>query len=378
MKFLEYQAKEVFKAAGIPVPTGSVVSAPAQARAAAEQLGGAVVVKAQVPIGGRGKAGGIAVVKDAAQAEQEAARILSTEIRGYPVRELLIEQAADIQAEYYLGITVDRAKQAPVLIVSSAGGMDIEEVAEKHPDKVARVWIDPTIGLRSFQVREACYRAAIPAEQAKELAGFVQKLYQVFVANDAILVEINPLAVLGDGRLIALDGKMETDANAHFRHPDHAGVDEQAEHELERKARDLGLAYVKLDGYVGIIGNGAGLVMTTLDMIQRSGGKAANFLDIGGGAKAEVVKNALSIVLSDPDVKSVLINVFGGITRGDEVAKGLLAVTSEMDVRVPIVIRLAGTRAEEGRALLAQSKLHTAETFQEAARKAVELAHQAS
>ncbi len=374
MKFLEYQAKEVFKAADIPVPNGKVARSVEEARSAAESLGGAVVVKSQVPIGGRGKAGGIAVVKDADEAEREATRILSMEIRGYPVHEVLIEEAAEIKAEYYLGITVDRAKQAPVLIVSSAGGMDIEEVAEKHPDQVARVWIDPAIGLQPFQVREACFRAAVAPEYMKALAALVQKVYQVFVENDAILVEINPLAVLGDGRLVALDGKMETDANADFRHPNQEGVDEQAEHELELKARDLGLAYVKLDGYVGIIGNGAGLVMTTLDMIQRNGGRAANFLDIGGGAKAEVVRNALSVVLSDPDVKSVLINVFGGITRGDEVAKGLLAVTSEMDVKVPIVIRLAGTRAEEGRALLAESDLNTAETFQEAAQKAVELA----
>ena len=374
MKFLEYQAKEVFRAAGIPVPSGKVARTAAEARAVAEELGGAVVVKSQVPIGGRGKAGGIAVVKDAAEAEREARRILSMEIRGYPVKEVLVEQAADIKAEYYLGITVDRARQAPVLIVSSAGGMDIEEVAEKHPDRVARVWINPLIGLRPFQVREATFRAGIPPENAKVLATFVQQVYRVFTENDAILVEINPLAVLGDGRMVALDGKMETDANAHFRHPNAGGVDEQAEHPLEQRARDLGLAYVKLDGYVGIIGNGAGLVMTTLDMIQKNGGKAANFLDIGGGAKAEVVRNALSVVLADPDVKSVLINVFGGITRGDEVAKGLLSVTSEMDVKVPIVIRLAGTRAEEGRALLAGSRLHTAETFQEAAKLAVELA----
>lgn len=374
MKFLEYQAKDIFRKVGIPVPNGAVARTPEEARQIAEEMGGAVVVKSQVPIGGRGKAGGIAVVKDAATAETEARRILSMDIHGYPVEEVLIEEAADIKAEYYLGITIDRARQVPVLIVSSEGGMDIEEVAEKHPDKVARVWIDPSVGLRSFHVREAAFRAQVAPEVAKELAGFIQKVHDVFVANDAILVEINPLAVLGDGRLVALDGKMETDANAHYRHPDHAGVDEQAEHELEIKARDLDLAYVKLDGEVGIIGNGAGLVMTTLDMIQRSGGRPANFLDIGGGAKAEVVRNALSIVLADPDVKSILINVFGGITRGDEVAKGLLSVTSEMDVKVPIVIRLAGTRAEEGRALLADSNLHTAETFQEAAQKAVELA----
>ena len=374
MKFLEYQAKEVFAAAGIPTPQGKVAATAEKARAIAEELGDAVVVKAQVPIGGRGKAGGVAVVRSAAEAEKEAERILSMEIRGYPVEEVLIEKAADIKAEFYLGVTVDRARQAPVLIVSSAGGMDIEEVAATHPDKVAKVWIDPLIGLRPFQVKEACYRAQVPPDLIPEMSRFIEKVYRIFKEQDAILVEINPLALLGSGELIALDGKMETDDNARFRHPDAKGVDEQAEHPLEQRAKELGLSYVKLDGEVGIVGNGAGLVMTTLDMIQRHGGKAANFLDIGGGAKAEVVKNGLSLILSDSDVKSILINVFGGITRCDEVAKGLLSVIQEMEVHVPIVVRLAGTRAEEGRALLAESNLATAESFQEAAKKAVELA----
>ena len=374
MKFLEYQAKEVFAAAGIPTPRGKVATTPEAARAIASELGGKVVVKAQVPIGGRGKAGGVAVVSDADQAEKEAARILSMKIRDYPVPAVLVEGAADIKAEFYLGITVDRAKQAPVLIISSAGGMDIEEVAETHPDKVAKVWLDPLIGLWPFQVREACYRAKVPADLIKPMSDLIEKVYAVFKEQDAILVEINPLALLGNGELVALDGKMETDDNARFRHPDAKGVDEQAEHPLEQRAKELGLSYVKLDGEVGIVGNGAGLVMTTLDMIQRNGGKAANFLDIGGGAKAEVVRNGLSLILSDSNVKSILINVFGGITRCDEVAKGLLSVIQEMEVKVPIVVRLAGTRAKEGRELLAGSNLHTAESFQEAAKKAVELA----
>lgn len=374
MKFLEYQAKEVFAAAGIPTPQGRVAKTPDEAHQIAVELGGNVVVKAQVPIGGRGKAGGVAVVKSADEARAEAQRILSMDIRGYPVEEVLIEGAADIKAEFYLGVTVDRARQAPVLIVSSAGGMDIEEVAETHPDKVAKVWIDPLTGLRPYQVREACYRAQVPAELIREMSGLIEKVYSVFKEQDAILVEINPLALLGSGELIALDGKMETDDNARFRHPDAKGVDEQAEHPLEQRAKELGLSYVKLDGEVGIVGNGAGLVMTTLDMIQRNGGKAANFLDIGGGAQAEVVKNGLGLILSDPDVKSILINVFGGITRCDEVAKGLLSVIEEMDVKVPIVVRLAGTRAKEGRELLADKNLPTAESFQEAAKKAVESA----
>ena len=379
MKFLEYQAKEIFAAAGIPTPRGKVAKSPGEARAIAEELGGKAVVKAQVPIGGRGKAGGVAVVADAGQAEKEAARILSMEIRGYPVHEVLVEPAADIQAEFYLGITVDRARQAPVLIVSSAGGMDIEEVAETQPEKVAKVWLDPLLGLLPYQVREACYRAQVPAELVKPMSALIEKVFRVFKEQDAILVEINPLALVGSGQLVALDGKMETDDNASFRHPDAKGVDEQAEHPLEQKAKELGLSYVKLDGEVGIVGNGAGLVMTTLDMIQRTGGRAANFLDIGGGAQAEVVRNGLSLILSDPAVKSILINVFGGITRCDEVAKGLLSVIQEMEVKVPIVVRLAGTRAKEGRELLAAAdlggvRLETAESFQEAARKAVELA----
>lgn len=374
MKFLEYQAKGIFAKEGLPTPKGVVARTPEEVRSAAQELGGAVVVKAQVPIGGRGKAGGVAVVKDADEAEREGKRILSIDISGYPVEEVLVEQAADIASEYYLSVTVDRARQVPVLIVSSAGGMDIEEVAETHPDKVAKVWIDPAVGLQSFHIREACYRAQAAPEVIKPLSAMIQKVYEIFTKYDAMLVEINPLAVLGDGELIALDGKMETDDNARFRHADLEGVDEQTEHPLEQEAAKYGLAYVKLDGEVGIVGNGAGLVMTTLDMIQRNGGKAANFLDIGGGAQAEIVKNGLNIILSDKDVKSILINVFGGITRCDEVARGLLSVIEEIGVKVPIVVRLAGTRAEEGRQLLEGSSLETAETFQEAAQKAVELA----
>lgn len=374
MKFLEYQAKEMFAAAGISTPKGAVAASAEEAERIAAQLGGAVVVKAQVPIGGRGKAGGIAVVKDAAEAKREAERILALKIRDYPVHELLIEEAADIKAEYYVSFTLDRSAQMPVLILSAAGGMDIEEIAETQPEKVVKVWIDPRIGLRPFHVREALARAEIGAEQAKEMASLIEKLYQLFVGHECLLVEINPLAVLGDGSIRALDGKVETDDNAGFRHQELKGVDEQAEHPLEQKAKELGLSYVKLDGEVGIIGNGAGLVMTTLDMIQRSGGKAANFLDIGGGAKAEVVERALSLILSDPDVKSVLINVFGGITRCDEVANGLLAVIDKMDVNVPIVVRLAGTRAAEGRKLLEGSRLVPAASFAEAAQKAVQLA----
>lgn len=373
MKFLEYQAKRVFAEEGIPVPRGEVAQNPEEVKEAAERLGGKVVVKAQVPIGGRGKAGGIAVVDGADEAYNEAERIFSLHIQDYPVEQVLVEEAADIKSEFYLSVTVDRDEQKPVIILSAAGGMDIEEVAETDPDKVIKVWVEPSIGLRPFHVSEAIARVGVDKIQAKQLASFIQKVYAIFKREDAMLVEINPLAILGDGSLKALDGKMETDDNAAYKHPDAEGVDEQAEHPLEQEAKELGLAYVKLDGDVGIVGNGAGLVMTTLDMIKRSGGEAANFLDIGGGAQADVVEKALSHILSDPAVKSVLINIFGGITRCDEVAKGLLAATSNIDVNVPIVVRLAGTRAEEGRQVLEGSSLIPAASFQEAAEKAVEL-----
>lgn len=376
MKFLEYQAKEVFAKAGIPVPEGRVAENVAEVRAAAEALGGRVVVKAQVPIGGRGKAGGIAVVSSVDEAVREGERILNMEVRGYPVRRVLVEQAAAIEGEYYLGVTIDRARQSIVLILSTAGGVDIEEIAATQPEKIAKVWIDAGLGLRDFHLRQLLAKGGVPAAHAKMMSQILRKMYQIAKEYDAQLVEINPCAALADGRVVALDGKMEIDENAHFRHADLVAQEvSEASHPLERLAEEKGLAYVKLDGDVGVIGNGAGLVMTTLDMIQRAGGRPANFLDIGGGAQAEVVKNALNIVLSDPDVKSVLINVFGGITRGDEVAKGLLQAFSEVEVRVPIVVRLAGTRAEEGRQLLAdRNDLVAAATFQEAAEKAVALA----
>lgn len=376
MKLLEYQAKELFAAEGIPTLKGQVAETVDAVRTAAESLGGRVVVKAQVPIGGRGKAGGIAVVSGPDEAVKEGERILNMSIHGFPVHRVLVEQAADIEAEYYLGVTVDRASQAIVIILSAAGGVDIEEIAATQPEKIAKVTIDAGIGLRDFHIRQLMSQGGVPAERVRPMTQIIRTMYRIAKERDAQLVEINPCAALADGSIVALDGKVEIDENAHYRQTDLVGQQiPEAEHLLEREAAEKGLAYVKLDGYVGIIGNGAGLVMTTLDMIERSGGKPANFLDIGGGAKAEVVRNALNIVLADPDVKSVLINVFGGITRGDEVAKGLLAAFEEVDVRVPVVVRLAGTRAEEGRQLLAgHDALTPAATFQEAAEKAVALA----
>jgi len=376
LKLLEYQAKELFSAEGIPTPKGQVAETPDAVRTAAEALGGRVVVKAQVPIGGRGKAGGIAVVSGADGAVKEGERILGMDIHGYPVHRVLVEQAADIASEYYLGVTVDRASQSIVIILSAAGGVDIEEIAATDPDKIAKITVDAGLGLRDFHIRQLMAKGGVPAEQVRPMSAMIRTMFRIAKARDAQLVEINPCAALADGSIVALDGKVEIDENAHFRQMDLVEQEvPEADHPLEREAEEKGLAYVKLEGEVGIIGNGAGLVMTTLDMIERSGGKPANFLDIGGGAQAEVVRNALNIVLADPDVKSILINVFGGITRGDEVAKGLLAAFEEVDVHVPVVVRLAGTRSEEGRKLLAgHDALTPAATFQEAAEKAVALA----
>ncbi|MBE3599626.1 MAG: ADP-forming succinate--CoA ligase subunit beta [Limnochordaceae bacterium] len=378
MRLTEAQSKAIFRDGGLPVPDGRVASSPDEVRQIAGELGGRVAVKVQIPIGGRGKAGGIRIAATPDDAARAASELIGARIRGYEVRQVLVERAAAVQREYYLSVTVDRSRQAAVAIFSTAGGMDIEEVAEKTPHLVAKEWADPLLGLRDFQVRRLFEEGGAPAEVRKELARFARILYELFRRHDAQLVEINPLAQLQDGTLLALDGKVEIDDNALFRHPDLAAMREvEGDHPLERAAREQHLAYVKLDGNVGIIGNGAGLVMATLDMVQREGGRPANFLDIGGGARADVVERALRIVLSDPDVKSVLINVFGGITRGDEVARGMLQALGQLERRsVPIVVRLAGTRAEEGRALLAQAGrgIETAPTFQQAARRVVELA----
>lgn len=357
------------------MPRGRLATTPAEAMDVAAELGGRVVVKAQVPIGGRGKAGGIQLADDPQGAYEKARRILGMDLRGFRVEQVLVEEAAPIKQEFYLSITADRDRQANVVIFSSEGGMDIEEVAARTPDKVIKHWIDAALGLRDYHIRDIALRAGVEPDVIKQLVRIVRTMYRILRENDALLVEINPLALLEDGRLVALDGKMQIDDNALFRQETVAAQKrESGDHPLEQEAARRGIAYVKLDGHVGVIGNGAGLVMTTLDMIQRCGGKAANFLDIGGGAKAEVVRNALELVLADPDVKSVLINVFGGITRGDEVARGLLDAISSLEIRVPIIVRLAGTNAEDGLALLQGTPLTPADTFEEAARKAVEAA----
>lgn len=375
MRLYEYQAKALFRAVGMPVPEGRVARTPEEARVAAAELGGRVAVKVQVPIGGRGKAGGVKLATSPGEVEAAARELLSKEIRGYPVDRLLVEQAVPIRQEFYLSLTLDRGRQRYALIASAEGGVDIEELAATRPERIGRVWIDPLVGLKAFHAADVATQAGIPPELLGAFQERVLQIAQVQAEHDALLVEINPLALLEDGRLIALDAKVETDDNAAFRHPEwEAEGSASADHPLERRAREEGLAYVKLSGNVGVIGNGAGLVMTTLDMIQRQGGRPANFLDIGGGAKAEVVRRALQLVLDDPDVSSVMINVFGGITRCDEVARGLLEALEGVEVRVPLVVRLAGTREDEGRALLQGTPLEPAETFLDAARLAVQRA----
>ncbi len=377
MKVHEYQAKQLFARYGIPIPQGEVARSPEEAKAIAQRLGKPVAVKAQVLVGGRGKAGGIKVAQTPEDAKQAAAQILGMSIKGLRVEKVLVEEALNIACEYYLGIIVDRSRKRPVMMVSAMGGMDIEEVAEKHPDAIARCFIDPLLGLMDFQARQTAYAARLDSPVLRDFVAMARRLYRLFTECDATLAEINPLVVTADGKLIAADAKLLIDDNSLFRQTEIASWREETEEDpLEARARQLGLAYVRLQGEVGIIGNGAGLTMTTLDVVQRAGAAPANFLDIGGGAKAEIVRNGLQLILSDPQVKGVLINIFGGITRCDEVAKGILQALEGMEVRVPIVVRLTGTREEEGRALLEGTPLIPAATMQEAAEKIVALIRQ--
>jgi succinyl-CoA synthetase beta subunit len=372
LKLQEYQAKRIFGQFGVPVPSGDVAATPAEARALAERIGGTVVVKSQVLVGGRGKAGGIKLAKSPAEAEEVAGRILGMDIKGLTVKKVLVDPAADIRQEIYLGMVLDRARRRVVVMASSEGGVDIEEVAAKTPEKIFTLAIDPFLGLREYQARDLAISIGLPKEQFAPFARICQGLYAAYMGCDANLAEINPLAVLGDGSLKALDGKMVLDDSALFRHADLAAMrDEDDETPEEREARLNGLSYVKLDGQIGCMVNGAGLAMATMDIIQFYGGMPANFLDVGGGAQAEKVAAALRIILSDPNVKAVLFNIFGGITRCDEVARGILKALKEMDRQVPMVVRLVGTNYEEGRAILAEAKMATAETLAEAAQKAV-------
>ena len=372
MKLHEYQSKQIFAQRGIPIPKGKVATTAQEARDAAIELGGRVVIKSQVLVGGRGKAGGIKLAKSPQEAEDLAQQILSMTIKGLPVRKVLVDQAADIKQEIYLGITNDRAARRPVMMASSAGGVDIEEVARTHPEKIIRERIDPTLGLRDYEARNIALGIELPREHWKAFGQMAAALFQVYLDSDATLAEINPLVITGDNRLMALDGKIVLDDNALYRHPDLAemrDLDEESTQETE--ARKHGLSYVKLDGEIGCMVNGAGLAMGTMDIVKHFGGFPANFLDIGGGAQADKVTAALRIILSDSKVKAVLINIFGGITRCDEVARGFLVARQEVGAKVPMVVRLVGTNEAEGRRLLADANVITATSLADAAQKAV-------
>lgn len=372
MKLHEYQSKQIFSKYGIPIPKGRVAATAGEARHIAEELGGRVVIKSQVLVGGRGKAGGIKVAKDPAEAEQFATQILSMEIKGLPVRKVLVDEAAAIEQEIYLGITNDRAAKQPVIMASAAGGVEIEEVAKTNPEKIIKLHINPLLGIKDYQTRDVAAGIDLPREYWKSFGEILKGLWQVYDDNDATLAEINPLIIGKDKRLVALDGKMLIDDNALFRHPNLSEMrdtDEDAPSEVE--ARKYGLTFIKLDGNIGCMVNGAGLAMASMDILKFFGGDPANFLDIGGGAGADKVAAAMRIILSDPNVKAILFNIFGGITRCDEVAKGILAAIAEVKPKVPMVVRLVGTNAEEGRALLANANMITAETLADAAQKAV-------
>lgn len=375
MKLHEYQSKQLFAKYGIPIPKGRVAATANEAKEIAEELGGRVVVKSQVLVGGRGKAGGIRLAKSPEEAEELAAQILSMEIKGLPVRKVLVDEAASIESEIYLGITNDRAARKPVMMASAAGGVEIEEVARITPEKIIKVHIDPLLGLRDYQARDIAAGIDLPRELWRAFGSIASGLWRAYSENDATLAEINPLVVTADQQLLAVDGKMLIDDNALFRHADIAEMrDLDVEEESEIKARMYGLSYIKLDGDIGCMVNGAGLAMTTMDIIKLFGGSPANFLDIGGGAGADKVAAAMRIILSDPNVKAVLFNVFGGITRGDEVARGIVAALQEVGSQVPMVVRLVGTNAEEGRQILADADMITAETLADAAQKAVSVA----
>jgi succinyl-CoA synthetase beta subunit len=375
----EYQGKQLFARAGIPVSEGRLATTPEEARRAAEELGGQVVVKAQVLVGGRGKAGGIKLAEGPDEAEARAREILGMDIRGHLVRRLWIEKASDIAKEYYLSLTFDRGEKKPLYMFTTQGGVDIEEVAATSPEALVRLHVDPLVGYQPWHARRLVYGAGVDdPEEQKQIAALVERLYAAFVAEDAMLAEVNPLIVTPEGEVRALDSKFTVDDNALFRHPDVAEMrDVEAADPQERLAREKGVTYVKLDGEIGILGNGAGLVMSTLDVIDQVGGRPANFCDLGGGGDAEGVVDALEVITSDEQVRAILFNVFGGITRCDEVARGILAALGSMEISHPIVVRLDGTNAEEGRRLLteaAPANLHVEETMLSAAEKVVSLA----
>jgi succinyl-CoA synthetase beta subunit len=375
----EYQGKELFRRVGIPVSDGRLAASPQEVYKAAQELGGPVVVKAQVLVGGRGKAGGIKLAETAADAEARAREILGLDIRGHVVHRVWVEKASEIAREYYLSLTFDRGARKPLFMFTTHGGIDIEEVAASTPDALVRLHVDPLEGFHPWQARRLVYGAGVtdPSEQ-KQIAVIVAKLYDAFTRFDAMLCEVNPLIVTPDGEVKALDSKFTVDDNALFRHPEIAAMrDTAAADPLESLAREKGVTYVKLDGDVGVLGNGAGLTMSTVDVVTFAGGRPANFCDLGGGGDAQGVVDALEVITRDPQVTAIFFNIFGGITRCDEVARGILQALGQMGIELPVVVRLDGTNAEKGRAILAEAapaNVHVEPTMLDAARRAVELA----
>jgi succinyl-CoA synthetase beta subunit len=379
MKIHEYQAKQILSRYNIPVQKGEVASSPEEARELAKNIGGMVVVKAQVHAGGRGKAGGVKLAKTPDEAEEKAQAILGMNIKGSTVRRVLVTQAADIAKEFYLGVIIDRGAKGITLMGSSEGGVEIEEVAKNNPEKIIRVTADPFLGLGDFQARELAFGMGINKDKINGFVTIAKELYRAFVENDADILEINPLILNDKGEWQALDAKMVYDDNALYRHREAEDLrDLGEEDQAEIEARKAGLSYVKLDGNIGCVVNGAGLAMATMDTLLLYGGEPANFLDIGGGAKADKVAAAIRIILSEPNVKAILFNIFGGITRGDDVAKGIIGGLEQIKTEVPIVIRLVGTNSEEGRKILEEANLKSAETLAEAAQKVVNVAKERS
>ena len=373
MKLHEYQAKSIFADAGIPVPESRLASTVDEALAAVDEIGYPAAIKAQVHVGGRGKAGGIEIATDREEAADYAEAILGMDLKGYTVEEVLVESGVDFVDELYVGVTMDRGAGEPVLMVSTEGGVDIEEVAETTPDAIAREHVDPAFGLHPYQARKVVYEAGVDGDVALEVASVLSTLYELYASNDASEIEVNPVMITSDRDVVAADAVMNVDEDALFRQPDLADLAEASyEDDLERKAGEYGFDYVRLAGNVGIIGNGAGLVMTTLDLVDHYGGEPANFLDIGGGAKAERVANALDMVFADPNVDSVVFNIFGGITRGDEVATGINEALGQFEaIPKPVVVRLAGTNADEGMAILNTDRIAVEETLEAAVQRAV-------
>jgi succinyl-CoA synthetase beta subunit len=376
MKVHEYQAKELFARFGIPVPGGRVVTTPAQAEAAAAEAGKPVVVKAQVLVGGRGKAGGVQIARTPAEAKEKAAQILGLDIKGEKVQKVLVTEAVDIAREIYVGVILDRRAQRPLVMASAEGGVEIEVTAKEKPSAIHRMSVDPLRGVEPFAARRLALALVGDPELARPTADIIEKLYRVYEATDASLAEINPLVVTRDRRVLAIDAKLNFDDNALYRHPDIEALrDLEAEDAGETQARAEGLSFVRLSGQVGCIVNGAGLAMATMDLVKEYGGQPANFLDIGGSSRPEKVITALSIILEDRSVRSILFNIFGGITRCDDVARGLVTAFREMNLKLPVVVRLTGTNEAEAREILKQiPSLHTAETMDDAVRKAIQLA----